>query len=49
MHKAISVIQFKVEGKLILQHPEFQMEERALLHRIDYKKARSCWMEKNIR
>lgn len=38
MHKAISVIQFKVEGKLILQHPEFQMEERALLHRIDYKK-----------
>ncbi len=34
MHKAITVIQFKLEGQLIRRNPEFQMEDRALLHRI---------------
>jgi fructose-1,6-bisphosphatase-3 len=35
MHKAIAVIQFKLEGQLLQKHPEFQMQDRCLLHRID--------------
>ena len=31
MHKAISVIQFKLEGQLYTAHPEWQMQDRALL------------------
>ena len=27
MHKAIAVIQFKVEGQIIKRHPEYNMEE----------------------
>lgn len=38
MHKAISIIQFKVEGQLILSHPEFGLESRNLLHRIDFER-----------
>lgn len=38
MHKAMSIIQFKLEGQLIMRHPEFHMEERMLLDRIDYEK-----------
>lgn len=38
MHKAISVIQFKLEGKLVRKYKEFQMEDRALLHRINPEK-----------
>lgn len=38
MHKAISVIQFKLEGDVIRRNPDFEMEERNLLHLIDYKK-----------
>lgn len=34
MHKAIAVIQFKLEGKLIQQHPEWNMDSRRLLHHI---------------
>ncbi|WFF72971.1 fructose-1,6-bisphosphatase [Proteiniclasticum sp. QWL-01] len=36
MHKAISIIQFKVEGQLILANPDFHMEERLLLDKIDF-------------
>lgn len=36
MHKAISIIQFKVEGELYRRHPEWNMEERRLLHRINF-------------
>lgn len=36
MHKAIAIIQFKLEGQLITQHPEWQMEDRMLLNAIDY-------------
>ncbi|MFA9398487.1 MAG: fructose-bisphosphatase class III, partial [Clostridiaceae bacterium] len=36
MHKAISIIQFKLEGAIIKKHPEFDMENRKLLHRINY-------------
>lgn len=35
MHKAIAVIQFKLEGQLIDRYPEFDMQERKLLHRMD--------------
>lgn len=38
IHKAISVLQFKLEGQLIQRRPEFDMDDRALLHRIDYEK-----------
>lgn len=37
MHKAMSVIQFKVEGQIIKANPGFDMEDRNLLHHIDYK------------
>lgn len=38
MHKAISIIQFKLEGKLIDRNPEFEMEDRKLLHLINFQK-----------
>ncbi len=38
MHKAISIIQFKAEGQIIKRHPEFCLDRRNLLHRIDYEK-----------
>ena len=38
IHKAISIIQFKVEGQIIERQKSFHLEERALLHRIDYEK-----------
>lgn len=37
MHKAITIIQFKLEGQLIKEHPEFLMEDRLLLHKINYE------------
>lgn len=36
MHKAISIIQFKLEGQTILRHPEWQMDDRLLLDKINY-------------
>ena len=38
MHKAISIIQFKVEGQLIKKHPEFGLDHRLLLDKIDLEK-----------
>ena len=38
MHKAIAVIQFKIEGQLFAQHPEWHMEKRRLFEHIDYQK-----------
>lgn len=38
MHKAISIIQFKLEGQLLMKRKEFQMEDRCLLHRINPEK-----------
>lgn len=35
MHKAVSIIQFKLEGQLLMKRKEFQMEDRCLLHRIN--------------
>lgn len=37
MHKAISIIQFKLEDTLIQNHPEYHMESRQLLRAIDYE------------
>ena len=37
MHKAISIIQFKLEGQLINRRPEFNMEKRNLLDKINYE------------
>lgn len=38
IHKAISIIQFKLEGQVIKKHPEFEMDDRLLLDKIDYEK-----------
>ena len=38
MHKAITVIQFKLEHEIIKRRKEFGMEDRNLLHMIDYEK-----------
>ena len=37
MHKAISMIQFKLEGQLLMRRREFGMADRALLEDIDYE------------
>lgn len=37
MHKAISIIQFKLEKEIISRHPEFNMDNRLLLDKIDYR------------
>lgn len=37
MYKAITIIQFKVEGQIIRENPEFKLDDRNLLHRIDYE------------
>lgn len=38
MHKAIAVIQHKVEGQRIKSHPEYEMDHRLLLDKIDFEK-----------
>ena len=38
MHKAISVIQFKLENDIIKRRPEFGMESRNLLNKIDFER-----------
>ena len=38
IHKAISIIQFKVEGQIIKRHPEYEMDDRLLLDKVNYKK-----------
>lgn len=37
MHKAVAVLQFKLEGQLIRRHPEYDMDDRLLLGRIDFE------------
>lgn len=37
IHKAITIIQFKLEGEVISRHPEFDMDHRLLLNKINYK------------
>lgn len=38
MHKAITIIQFKLEADIIKRRPEFEMDDRLLLNKIDYKR-----------
>ncbi len=38
MHKAISIIQFKLEGQMISSHPEWGMEDRRMLDKIDLER-----------
>lgn len=37
MHKAITVIQLKLEGQVIRRHPEYRMNDRLLLEAIDFE------------
>ncbi|MCI7046209.1 MAG: fructose-1,6-bisphosphatase [Prevotella sp.] len=41
MHKAISIIQFKEETRIIARHPEWNMAQRDMLRNIDFRKG-SC-------
>lgn len=44
IHKAIAIIQFKLEGQVIKMHPEFNMDDRLLLDKIDYeRKTITCY------
>lgn len=38
MHKAIAVLQFKLESQLYDKHPEWNMQDRKMFNRIDYEK-----------
>lgn len=38
MHKAIFIIQLKLEAKIIYRHPEYKMNDRMILDMIDYDK-----------
>ena len=37
-HKAIAVLQFKLEGQFYEKHPEWKMKGRAMLERVNYEK-----------
>ena len=37
MHKAITIILFKLEGQKLMRHPEYGMDDRLLLDKIDYE------------
>ncbi len=47
MHKAITVIQFKEEAKIIDRRPEFEMDDRKLLHCIDTDKG-TCTIDGTV-
>lgn len=38
IHKAISIIQFKLEGEIARRNPEFELLDRQFLDKIDYEK-----------
>lgn len=44
MHKAISIIQFKLEAQIIQRRPEFQMADRLLLDKINWE-AGVVWVD----
>ncbi len=37
VHKAIAIIQFKLEGQIILRHPEYKMDNHLMLDKVNYK------------
>ena len=47
MHKAISIIQFKLEAATIKRHPEFEMEDRLLFDCIDWERKVLVWEGKD--
>lgn len=42
MQKAISVIQFKLEGQMVERHPEWQMDDRNVMTKIDFTNGTAC-------
>lgn len=49
MHKAIAVIQFKVESQIIAKHPEWKMNDRCLFDHVDYQNGTIELQGKRIR
>ena len=45
IHKAISVIQFKLQGQIAKKRPEFHMEDRSVMEFIDYEKGKVAFPE----
>ncbi|MBP3914291.1 MAG: fructose-1,6-bisphosphatase [Lachnospiraceae bacterium] len=43
IHKAISVIQFKLQGLLARKRPEFGMQDRACMEKVDYENGTFTW------
>ena len=44
IHKAIVIIKFKLEGQIALAREDFGLQDRCLLHHIDYEKG-TVWLE----
>ncbi|MBQ7917181.1 MAG: fructose-bisphosphatase class III, partial [Firmicutes bacterium] len=42
IHKAITIIQLKLEGQLLQRHPEYDMAQRDMLSKINYEKGTVC-------
>jgi fructose-1,6-bisphosphatase III len=42
MHKAITILQLKLEAEIILRRPHYRMEDRLLLDKIDYSRGVVC-------
>lgn len=36
MHKAIAVLEFKLEGQLLQRHPEYELSDRIVLNKVDF-------------
>ena len=49
MHKAIAVIQFKVESQIIAKHPEWKMNDRCLFEHVDYQNGTIDLQEKTYK
>lgn len=45
MQKALAVMQFKAEGRMIERHPEWNLSHRRLLHRIQFEGRRAVSVE----
>jgi len=45
MQKAIAIMQFKAEGQMIERHPEWNLDHRRLLHRIEFHAGKAISVE----
>ncbi len=45
MQKAITIMQFKAEGRCVARHPEWNLEHRRLLHKITFEGDRAATVE----